>query len=171
MLVRVLIHVSWVCVCCSPATVLEASGGGTQGSTTSRFRYCTHSGCRLRGQPEKKYGDGYACSKHLAAIRVRAARAAKAAAAAAAIPVASAPTSPDPTPKQTRKRRADSDPGQQLQQLTQPVTRRIIPPRQAAVQKKQKHQQPRSEEVVDVSALLDATHARRMASLAPAAFC
>ena len=150
--------------CCSAGIVVQAAASGPARYCNWELGTAAACGRQLRGQPEEKNGDGYCCGKHPAAIRVRVARAAKAAAASAAVPAASALLLLGPAPKQTRKRRAESDPGEQ-QSRARPLTRRITPPKPVPTQKRQRT--TRCDE--EIMRLLDETHARRMTAHPPAA--
>jgi hypothetical protein len=149
--------------CCAVGVAVQAAASGPA-------RYCNwergmSAACsrQLRGQPLERNGDGYCCKAHKQAQRNAEKRATAAAAAPAAPAAASASVSPARAvaPRQTRKRHADSDPGEQ-QQRARPLTRRVTPPKH--VQKKQRHGAARSD--ADIMRLLDETHKRRMAALA-----
>lgn len=108
---------------------------------------------RLTGKPTLPYGDGRKCKPRCKALQQRPATGGTA---AAATPAAAAPVA------KPRKRRAESNPGEQAP-LTWPsaLTRRITPPKPAPVHKKQ-----RTTRLDDkIARLLEETHARRMAAL------
>jgi hypothetical protein len=110
--IMVLNYVTVIYVRCAEAIPVRQEQVGPQ---SSRHSICTWGdGCRaqplLKGS--RPWKQGRACKKHFTVISKAAAKAAALAVTAAAAAPESANTSPHSDVKQTRKRRAESDPGE-----------------------------------------------------------
>ena len=152
-LALILLHAPASCACCCAGSSLAPPGAAPRTDSDGQLA-CEQCGKRLSRckRPLHRHVPGHVCDPCFKVLKRT----------AAAPPSDAAPAAP----KQSRKRRAESDPGEPLGARSpspprvRPSTYRVTPPTPIAAQKKQRTTRQDDR----IMRLLDETHARRMAA-------